>query len=121
MMTRNFMIPSMAAAGVVVTVVLILSDSKSGKTSPQNSMMGPELPLACVGIIESSTQNIAIGTHVPGIVMSVVVKAGDEVQAGESLLSIDDRVVRAELDVRKAALRVAEQQLVRLEHLPRLE
>ena len=56
------------------------------------------------GIIEARTQNISIGTSLPGIVKTVFVNVGDKVKAGAPLFQIDDRELRAELLVKQANL-----------------
>ena len=77
--------------------------------------------VGAVGLIEASTENIAISTVVSGLVTRVYVRAGDRVQAGQRLFSLDDRDLRAELQVRQSELRVAQSQLEKLGRLPRPE
>ena len=63
--------------------------------------------VAAVGLVEASTENIAIGTPLSGIVPKVFVGAGDAVRAGDPLFELDTRQLRAELDVRRQTLAVA--------------
>ncbi len=63
--------------------------------------------VAAVGVIEASTENIAIGTPIAGIVPKVFVRAGDAVKEGDPLFELDTRHLRAELEVRKQARAVA--------------
>jgi HlyD family secretion protein len=63
--------------------------------------------VAAVGLVEASTENIAIGTPLSGIVPKVFVGAGDAVGAGDPLFELDTRQLRAELDVRRQTLAVA--------------
>ena len=63
--------------------------------------------VAGAGIIEASTENIAIGTPVGNIVTEIFVKIGDKVKAGNPLFRLRDTVTLAELEVRKAALAAA--------------
>ena len=63
--------------------------------------------VAAVGLVEASTENIAIGTPLSGIVPKVFVGAGDAVRAGDPLFELDTRHLRAELDVRRQTLAVA--------------
>lgn len=67
--------------------------------------------VAGAGIVEASTENIAIGTPIAGIVAKIDVQAGSRVKKGDPLFSIDSRATRAELAVRRAAVQVAEAQL----------
>ena len=57
--------------------------------------------------MEASTQNIGIGTHLPGIVRSVPVAVGSRVKAGDPLFMLDDRNLTAELLIRRTAVYVA--------------
>ena len=49
------------------------------------------------GITEPNTENIAIGTSVPGIVSAIYVSKGDMVKKGDSLFLIEDREAKANL------------------------
>jgi HlyD family secretion protein len=73
------------------------------------------------GIVEASTQNIAIGTPVAGIVTEVFRQVGERVQTGDPLFKLDDRDLRAELAVRRTTLQTAQETLARLTRLPRPE
>ncbi|HTN75116.1 MAG TPA: HlyD family efflux transporter periplasmic adaptor subunit [Pirellulaceae bacterium] len=73
------------------------------------------------GITEARTENIAIGTALPGLVTEVKVKVGDVVRPGDLLFRIDDRAFRADLKVRQAMLAASQAQLNRLENMPRKE
>ena len=77
--------------------------------------------LAAAGIVEARTENIAVGSATPGVVVEVAVTVGDDVQAGRPLFRLDDRELRAELAVRKAEVERAKTDLVRLEAEPRPE
>jgi HlyD family secretion protein len=95
---------------------------------PPEQPPGLQRIIAGAGIIEARMENIPIGTTVPGVVTEVYVdgrpghkRVGDRVQRGEPLFKIDDRELRAQLEVRLAALGAAEAQLRRLEELPRPE
>lgn len=60
--------------------------------------------IAGAGIIESKSQNIAIGTPLARIVSRVAVKVGESVKEGTPLFYLDDRDTRAELSVKEADL-----------------
>jgi len=77
--------------------------------------------LAAAGIVEAQTENIAVGSATPGVVVEVLVKVGDEVAAGKPLFRLDDRQLRGELEVKKAAVAQARSDLIRLEAEPRKE
>jgi HlyD family secretion protein len=77
--------------------------------------------LAAAGIVEARTENIAVGSATPGVVVEVMVTVGDGVRPGTPLFRLDDRDLRAELAVRKAEIDRAKSELVRLEAEPRPE
>jgi RND family efflux transporter MFP subunit len=64
--------------------------------------------VAAVGLIEASTENIAIGSHLSGVVEAVFVTVGDAVSAGEALFKLDDRHLRAQLVEAQAGEQAAE-------------
>ncbi len=64
--------------------------------------------VAAVGLVETSTANIAVGTEIAGVVSNIYVDVGSRVKAGDPLFSIDSRSTHAELATRQAAVQVAE-------------
>src|SRR5262245_23954702 len=77
--------------------------------------------VAGAGIVEPETENISIGSPLPGVVVKVNVKVGQKVNAGDPLFQLDDRQLKAELAIRKASLDDAKAELERLEAQPRQE
>ena len=77
--------------------------------------------LAGNGVIEAQTENIAVGSTVPGLVVQVYVKEADKVRAGDPLFRLDDRELKAQLKVREADVAAAKAQLQQLENEPRPE
>lgn len=77
--------------------------------------------VAGAGMVEPETENIAIGSPLPGVVVEVMAKVGQKVKAGDPLFRLDDRQLRAELQARKAAKSSAQAELTRLQHEPRPE
>lgn len=77
--------------------------------------------VAGAGIVEARTENIAIGSDLPGVVADVLVKVGDQVKAGDPLFRLDARALQTEVQQRQAALELAQMQLRRLEAQPREE
>jgi len=80
-----------------------------------------ENTVAGAGLVEPETENIAIGSSVPGVVVEVLVKVGQQVQKGEPLFRLDDRQQLAQVKVQEAALAAAEADLRKLESQPRPE
>src|SRR5437868_13406590 len=80
--------------------------------------------IAGAGIVEARSENIAIGSALPGLVLEVYVPVDDvgkEVKAGEPLFRVDDRQLRAQLAVQQANLAAAKAQLAKLDQMPRPE
>src|SRR4051812_24890438 len=106
MLTR-YVLPAVAGVGIFFFVLFFCAGSKPVPSTQPGSLPAPP-PLssyiAGAGIIESSTQKIAIGTFVPGVVREVMVQIGDDVKAGQPLFKIDDRDLAADSLVKKAAL-----------------
>jgi multidrug efflux pump subunit AcrA (membrane-fusion protein) len=99
-------IPLLACGLFGFAVVSVLTHPARGETEP--ALAAPSTPfpaaVAGVGVIEPRGEAIAIGTNLPGIVAAVQVAAGQQVEAGAPLFTIDDRAARA-------ALALAETQL----------
>jgi RND family efflux transporter MFP subunit len=113
-MIRKFVLPVLAVVGLGVAIFTVVSGSKA--TIPAPPVADPaQSPyrafVAGSGIVEASTENIAIGTQLPGIVSKIYVQIGSQVKAGDPLFTIDDRAQRAELATRSASVQVAEAQV----------
>ncbi len=63
------------------------------------------------GIIEASSENIAIASPLAGIIKEVLVKAGDRVEKNQPLFSLDDRDIKAEIAIREAQVTKAKAML----------
>jgi HlyD family secretion protein len=73
------------------------------------------------GLVEPETENISVGSHLPGVVKAVHVHVGQEVRPGELLFELDDRQLLAERQVRRAMLGSAQAQRQKLLDAPRAE
>jgi RND family efflux transporter MFP subunit len=111
---RKYSIPFIAAAFLVFALVLVVRSQPIRKPAspPKIPPVAPfEHTVGGVGLVEANTENIAIGTQIAGIVSKVYVVYGSFVKAGDPLFTIDDRELKAELNVRRTELRVAEAEL----------
>jgi len=77
--------------------------------------------LAGAGIVEPESENISIGSHVPGVVEQVYVQVGEIVRPGNPLFRQDDRSLKAELATKEANLANARSMFEKLQQLPRRE
>jgi multidrug efflux pump subunit AcrA (membrane-fusion protein) len=123
-MLRKYLLPLLAVVGVVFAIWTVVTGSRPVPAAPPVAQPAPP-PFASYvagsGIIEPSTQNIAVGTHVSGVVTEIFVKVGNTVKAGDPLFKLDDRALQAELVQRRAALRTQQEQLSKLLRQPRPE
>lgn len=101
---------------VVAVVVAIVAAVAVAAMQPRRKANNPpEAPpvsrfshtVAAVGLIESSSENIRIGSHLSGIVDEVLVRAGDDVAERAPLFRLETRHLRASLADATAALDVA--------------
>jgi multidrug resistance efflux pump len=86
---------------------------------PSRSPFGATV--AGAGIVEAQTENISIGSPLPGVVVEVKVVVDQKVKAGDELFRLDDRALQAELKTRNATLLAAQADLTRLDNQPRTE
>lgn len=123
-MWRSLLLP------LVSVGMLTLASYHITRTSRAEPPLAPPSPparapygatIGASGVIEPRTENISLGSPVPGSVEEVLVRVGDKVQKGTPLFRLDDRQWRAELRVREAMLAASESQLERLVKMPREE
>ena len=113
-MIRKYVIPLLAVIGVVAAAAMVIQGNRSAPavqpvsqptSSPFSSyVFGP-------GIVEASTENIAVGAPVSGIVTAIYVKWGDRVKAGHPLFKVDTRDLDAQLLPANAKVKEVEAQL----------
>ncbi len=121
---RRFTIPAIAIASLLFAIIWTVAATPVHKTTkppsppPQSSS---ENAVGAVGLVEPESENVEISCPVSGLVTAVYAQAGDRVQAGQKLFSLDDRELQAELRVKETALEAARAKLKKLEEEPRAE
>lgn len=104
-MLPKYTLPVIAAAGFLFAVYSVVSGGKPVPVA-QSVAEPAQAPfktyIAGAGIIEARSDNISIGTALPGVVDKVLVKAGDKVKAGDAVFRLDQREAAAELEVKRA-------------------
>lgn len=126
-MIRKYWLPLVALGLLIFALVHVVTaqQAKPSLTPPREPARASFAhSVAGAGIVEAQSENIAIGTALPGVVMEVhvpVEKVGQRVRAGEALFRVDDRALLAQLKVQEANLAAAEAQLAKLEAMPRPE
>jgi multidrug resistance efflux pump len=121
---RKLILPAVALLmlGLAVWHVVLAQQGPPPPAPPVDPARSPYgKTLAAAGIVEPQSENIAIGSHLPGVVDEVFVAVGQPVKRGDPLFRLDDRQLRAERKYRAAALLAAEAQLAKLEAMPRAE
>jgi multidrug resistance efflux pump len=123
-MIRKYVLP-LVALGLLLFAVMYVVRGQSEAPPQPPAVQPPATPyaqtVAGAGIVEAQTENIAVGSPLPGIVTQVEGKVGQKVEVGTPLFRLDDRSLKAELRFREAALTAAEAQLARLRAQPRPE
>lgn len=117
-MVRAFVIPLLAIVGIVFAVVTVVRGSVPPPASPpviEPARAPYESFVAGSGLVEANTENIAIGAPVGAIVARVHAKVNDTIKKGDVLFDLDARELQAELLVRQAQLKVAQEQLTKLQ------
>lgn len=117
----------LACIGIIAAVGLVLRlRGALLEPVPEPPVPPPMKPFArgigASGLVESIRENTLVGVPQPGLVTAVHVKVWERVEAGQPLLQLDDRELRAQLGTQRAQVVVAEASLARLrEQLARLE
>ncbi len=106
-MQIKYTLPLLAVAGFLFAGYTVINGNKpmpiaQAVTEPASAPF--KAFIAGAGIIEAQSQNIAIGTPLPGIVKTVAVKVGDQVRADTPLFFLDDRDTRATWAIKQADL-----------------
>jgi HlyD family secretion protein len=109
---------SIAAAMFGVMAIIFVSQTQAEKEMPPPGdppIMPPQKPfvesVAATGILESLSENVAIGVPLPGLITEVLVKVNDKVKKDQVLLKLDDRDLRAEELSLKAQQKISEAQI----------
>ena len=112
---RRYLLPILALVGVAAAVVMVNEGNRApAATTPL--FQPAEAPFSSYifgpGIVEASTENIAVGTPVSGIVTDIYVTWGEQVKRGAPLFKIDTRDLDAQLIPARAKVSEVETQLL---------
>lgn len=107
---RTYFVPALAVFGFISAVRAV----SAGNQQPPIAIpiaSPPRAPfeyfVAGAGIVEASTENIAIATQVGGVIEAVPVRVGQQVAIGDPLFVIDSRAQHAKLATADAQVAVA--------------
>jgi HlyD family secretion protein len=76
----------------------VLTDPAVKPPAPPSGT-GQQGLIGAVGIVQPSSEQIDIGSHLSGVVAEVFIAVGTDVKAGDPLFVLDDREARAELEL----------------------
>jgi len=114
-----------AAVFLLAFAVVHVMKGQQPQAPPAPPAQPPRAPyahtVAGTGLVEPQTENISVGSQVPGVVVEVFVHVNQKVKQGDPLFRLDDRDQRAMLRLQQAELSQAQSQLERLKQLPRDE
>lgn len=113
-------LPILAILFIVISVVLIMRMQPDRpltepEVRPATAPEGGAAVVAGAGVVEPSSELIAIGSHLPGVIDRVFVTPGETVAAGAPLFSIDSREARAAIAEARARRASLTQQLAAVE------
>jgi HlyD family secretion protein len=119
-MNHRYALPVLAVIGVALAISTVIQGNQT-RSLVEPAVQSAKMPfssyVAGAGMIEASTENIAIGTPVSGIVAAIYVTWGDRVNAGEPLFKIDDRDLQGQLPVAVAKVKESEATLAKTRNL----
>jgi multidrug efflux pump subunit AcrA (membrane-fusion protein) len=103
--TLKYLLSAIAALSFVTGVVLVSKNTEADRTDtpplPPPTSVFPNT-IGAEGMVEPKSEDIAIAPVVPGLVVTVRVKAHQIVQAGDVLWEQDTRELSAQIPVREA-------------------
>ncbi len=121
---KRYIVPAVAILSLTFAITWALASKPVHKPtvppSPPPESTSKDT-VAAVGLVEPASENIELSCSVSGMVTGLYVKAGDQVKKGQRLFTVDDREVAAQLGVKRAALKLVQARLRKLEQAPRVE
>jgi HlyD family secretion protein len=114
MKPSQYILPVLALVGISfalwhTTAQVPLSTLVPPRVAPAGQPKGDNV--SGTGVVEPASELIRIGTQVNGLVSQVSVQVGQQVSRGDVLFTVDDRDARAQIELARAAIRLAESRL----------
>jgi multidrug efflux pump subunit AcrA (membrane-fusion protein) len=114
-MIRKYVLPLLAVIGVALAIAMVILGNRAAP-AVQSAAQASKAPFGSYifgpGIVEASTENIAIGTPVSGLVTAIYVKWGDRVKKEDPLFKVDARDLEAQLLPANTKVKEVEVQLL---------
>ncbi len=108
---KKWILPTLALVGAILALLVVFWSQKKDPVPPipfPPAKSPYEFAIYGAGIIEASTENIAIGTPFVEPIAAIYVEEGDLVQKGAPLLKQDTRSLEAQKETAKSQLLVAQ-------------
>ena len=105
-----YVLPVVALLGFLLSIRTVIVTNKPKPIAPpfaEPARAPFQSYVAGSGIVEASSENVAIASPVGDLVAAVNVAVGDTVKKGTPLFTLDQRALNAQLQVRKGQLEVA--------------
>ncbi len=116
-MTRKYFLPGIAILGAIIALIISFWSMKK-EPVPAIPFPPPKSPyvyaIAGEGIIESSSNNIAVGSPFNEIITKIFVVEGNHVKKGDPLFQLDTRYYEAQAETARSQISAAQ---VNLENL----
>ena len=106
----QWIVPALAAIGLSAMLMTVAAGDKSYPVAiPLAQPAKPPFAdtVSGAGLVEASTQNIAVASPLPGVIARVHVQAGQRVARGAALFTLDEKPLSAEIASREANVQVA--------------
>lgn len=123
-MVRKFGLPLLALGLLAFSIFQVVRARQvPGKIDPpvKPAMAPSDAAVAGAGLVEARTENIAVGSNLPGVVTDVYVTVGQRVKKGDKLFRLDERALRADRRIKERSLESAKAQRAKLAAMPRQE
>jgi RND family efflux transporter MFP subunit len=109
-MLRKFLLPFLSFLGALIALLVVFWSQKKAPV-PAIPYPAPQSPYVHAvygaGIIEASTENIAIGTPFIELITDIYCVEGDRVKTGDPLLKLDTRLLEAQKITAQSQLQAA--------------
>jgi RND family efflux transporter MFP subunit len=122
MFKKRILLFALALAGAIAALQLTRGTANEAPIKPppyEPATRDKDGLIAAAGLIEAAAENTLLGSPTSGTVAKVHVKVWDKVKAGDPILTLDERDLRAQHAVQKAAVAAAEATAERAEDAAR--
>jgi HlyD family secretion protein len=102
----KLILPAIALGAIIFAVSTLSPKDNPTSTLPALPATAPDTGgaiVAALGVVEPSSETIAVASELPGVVREVFVKPGDLVAAGAPLFRLDGRALSASLEAQIAS------------------